>query len=114
MDLEVEEEVAGFLGVHIERNPVDNTINLTQKGLIKRIVEALGVSNLPIKLTPAAAEPLIKDTHGELPEGTFSYSSVVGMLQYLQNHSRPDITFAVSQCARFVHSPRRSHEKALI
>ena len=35
------------------------------------------------------------------------------MLQYLQGHSRPDITYAVSQCARFVHSPRRSHEIAL-
>jgi hypothetical protein len=35
------------------------------------------------------------------------------MLQYLQAHSRPDITFAVSQCARFVHGARRSHEVAL-
>jgi len=35
------------------------------------------------------------------------------MLQYLQAHSRPDITYAVSQCARFVHQPRRSHEIAL-
>jgi hypothetical protein len=35
------------------------------------------------------------------------------MLQYLQNHSLPDITFAVSQCARFVHNPRRCHERAL-
>jgi hypothetical protein len=35
------------------------------------------------------------------------------MLQYLQGHSRPDITYAVSQCACFSHSPRRSHEIAL-
>jgi hypothetical protein len=26
------------------------------------------------------------------------YSSAIGMLQYLQGHSRPDITFVVSQC----------------
>jgi hypothetical protein len=32
----------------------------------------------------------------------------------LQANSRPDITFAVSQCARFASSPRRSHELALI
>ena len=31
----------------------------------------------------------------------------------LQGHSRPDITYAVSSCSRFVHSPRRSHEIAL-
>jgi Reverse transcriptase (RNA-dependent DNA polymerase) len=38
MDLEVEEEVAGFLGVHFKRNVVDNSITLTQSGLIKRII----------------------------------------------------------------------------
>jgi hypothetical protein len=37
---------------------------------------------------------------------TFNYSSVVGMQQYLENHTRPDITFAVSQLARFVHFPK--------
>jgi hypothetical protein len=35
------------------------------------------------------------------------------MMGYLQSNSRPDITFAVSQCARFTSSPRRSHEQAL-
>jgi hypothetical protein len=35
-------------------------------------------------------------------------------LNYLQGHSRPDITLATSQVARFVHSPKRSHELALI
>jgi Reverse transcriptase (RNA-dependent DNA polymerase) len=43
MDLEVEGEVSGFLGVHIERNVVNGTISLNQKGLIKRIMEALKV-----------------------------------------------------------------------
>jgi hypothetical protein len=36
------------------------------------------------------------------------------MMGYLQANSRPDITFSVSQCARFASSPRRSHEIALI
>ena len=35
------------------------------------------------------------------------------MLLYLSGHSRPDIHFAVSQCARWSHDPKRSHEKAL-
>lgn len=64
-------------------------------------------------MTPAASEPLVKDNDGEPPNGPFNYASVVGMLQYLQGHSRPDISYAVSQCARFVHSPKRSHEVAL-
>ena len=114
-DLELEEEdsVAGFLGVHIERNDCDGTITLTQTGLIKRIIDALNISHLPKKETPALADPLVKDDGGEPPNGTYSYPSVVGMLQYLHGHSRPDITFAVSQVARFTHSPKRSHEIAL-
>jgi hypothetical protein len=92
MDLEEEEDVAGFLGVHIERNDSDGTIKLTQSGLIKRIIEALNLHSQPRKLTPAAAEPLVMDADGDPPD---------------------DITFAVSQCARYVHRTRRSHEIAI-
>jgi Reverse transcriptase (RNA-dependent DNA polymerase) len=86
MDLEVKGEVAGFLGVHIERNVTENTIKLTQSGLIKRIIEALEINDLPIKGTPLTAKPLTKDELEPASE-MFSYGSVVGMLQYLQNHS---------------------------
>jgi hypothetical protein len=72
MDLEVEGEVSGFLGVHIERNIVDGTISLTQLGQTKRIIEALEVGGLPIRQTPAAAEPLVKDEDGEEPDGSFN------------------------------------------
>ena len=34
------------------------------------------------------------------------------MLTYLAGHSRPDIAFAVHQCARFTFNPRQSHEEA--
>ena len=113
LELEVEDDVAGFLGVHMARDPKNQTIKLTQTGLIKRIVTALNVGNLPAVKTPASGPPLTKDLDGDPPNGIINYASVVGMLQYLQAHSRPDITYAVSQCARFVHSPRRSHEKGL-
>ncbi len=35
------------------------------------------------------------------------------MLLYLSSNSRPDIQFAVHQCARFTHSPRASHAQAI-
>jgi hypothetical protein len=114
MDLEEEDDVAGFLGVDVHRNDKNDTIVMTQKGLIERIVNALGCENLPIKKTPAEHEPLGSDKDGEGPQEAFNYASVVGMLQYLQGHTRPDITFAVSQCARYIHNTRRSHETALL
>ena len=39
-----------------------------------------------------------------------SYASVIGMMLYLTSNTRPDITFAVHQCARFTHKTKASHE----
>ena len=111
MELESEDSVAGFLGVHIERDEVNQTMKLAQKGLTKRIIDALGVTRA--KPTPAKLEPLPIDAEGDPPDGMYNYASVVGMLLYLSGHSRPDICFAVSQVARFVHGHKRSHEIAL-
>ena len=36
------------------------------------------------------------------------------MLSYLQGHSRPDISMAVHQNARFCNEPMLSHEKAVL
>ena len=41
MALEVEDSVAGFLGVHIHHDKEKGLIELTQRGLITRIIEAL-------------------------------------------------------------------------
>jgi hypothetical protein len=112
MTLEVEDDAAGFLGVHIKKHP-DGIIELTQIGLIDRIIEALGVEDMAPVATPAT-ECIGKDVDGDPAEGSFSMSSVVGMLQYLYRQSRPDIGFALSQCARFVWCAKRSHELALI
>ena len=35
------------------------------------------------------------------------------MLTYLSSNSRPDIAFAVHQCARFTHAPQQLHAKVI-
>jgi hypothetical protein len=108
----------GFLGVAVERTKQNGKaqIKLTQTGLTKRIVEALGLcTQYSTKIsTPAEASPLPKDVDGAPPSGQFNYATVVGMLLYLCGHSRPDIAFAVHQCARYTFNPTRRHELALI
>ena len=113
LSVEVEDDVAGFLGVQIKRDDQEGTVTLTQTGLIDRIIEALEIEGLPPKDTPAE-EVLTSDKLGDPPNGTFNYASVIGMMWYLYGHSRPDLGFALSQAARFSHSPKRSHELALI
>ena len=98
---------------HDQCNAQDNSIKLTQTGLTKRIIDALKIQHLPKKDTPALSTPLTKNEQGESPNGTYNYASVIGMMWYLQGHSRPELSFPVSQCARFSHSPRCSQEEAL-
>ena len=112
--LEQEGDAAGFLGVQMTKTE-NGLLEMKQTGLIDRILEALGLDTKHVtpKMTPAESKPLVRDEFGELPQGSFSYSSVVGMMLYLAGHSRPDIAYAVNCCARYMFNPRLSHEKAL-
>ena len=115
VDLEQEDDAAGFLGVRLERNEDTGKLEMKQSGLIDRVLEALGldVGTVHGKATPAEKAPLVKDLEGPAALGNFSYSSVVGMLLYLAGHSRPDIAYAVNCTARYMFCPRKRHEDAL-
>jgi hypothetical protein len=43
----------------------------------------------------------------------FHYRSVIGKLNHLERGSRPDIAYAVHQCARFAVNPRKEHGEAV-
>ena len=110
--LNIESDVAGFLGILMKKHE-DGSIELLQEGLIKRILKVTGLEDSTGKTTPAEAKPLMKDKNGQPCAETWSYPSVIGMLMYLATNSRPDIAFAVNQCARFTHNPKRTHETAI-
>eukprot|EP00957_Ditylum_brightwellii_P181632 13836118-Ditylum_brightwellii.AAC.1 len=95
MVFNVKNNTAGFLGVEMKRNVDDNTVTLTQTGLIDCIVTALGLDdNSNYCQSPAEVSPLGKDKDGKLGNKAFNYLSVIGMILYLSSHSRPDIQFA--------------------
>jgi hypothetical protein len=66
------------------------------------------------KATPCNKVPLGTDPNGLPTTKKFEYASAVGMLLYLSSNSRPDIQYAVHQCARFTHFPKKSHEDAIV
>ncbi len=88
---------------------------MTQEGLIKRIIEALGLDmdQTNAKGTPDERKPLVKDENGKPQQDTFNYASVVGILLYLLGHTRPDLAYSVSQVARFMFNPKHSHKIAI-
>ena len=101
VELEEEGDAAGFLGVQLHCSKTTGYIHMAQEGLIKHVIETLGldVDQTNAKGILAEHKPLVKDENGEPHQDTFNYASVVGMLLYLLGHARPDIAFSVSQVA---------------
>lgn len=112
-ELDKEGSFEQFLGIKFERNHRDGTIELTQKGLISKIISVTGLESCKPNLTPASQLALGRDEDGEPMDETWGYSSVIGMLLYLSTNTRPDISFAVSQAARFSANPKKSHATAI-
>jgi len=106
------EDAYAFLGVDVK--PRENGgYTMTQEGLIKKVLKATGMEDCNRKATPAASVPLGSDENGKPYHEEWNYASIVGMLLYLSSNSRPDIQFAVHQCARFTHAPKQSHADAI-
>jgi hypothetical protein len=115
LDLTVEGNISDFLGVNITYK-ADGTILLTQPQLIDSILKELGLDGPKVKtktIPAAASKILTKHKDSEPFDGSFHYRRVIGKLNYLEKCSRPDISCAVHQCARFSSDPKMEHGKAV-
>jgi len=104
-----------YLGVDINKK-IDGSIELSQPYLIERTLRVLGIegdSKTNSKLTPASKPLLHKDLEGLPRNNSWNYRQAIGMLTYLQGSTRPDISMAVHQAARFCIDPKLSHERAV-
>ena len=66
--------------------------------------------------TPTKVEaPLLTDVNSSEAKRDWpnSYASVIGMMLYLASNTRPYISFAIHQCARFTHDTKVSHKTAV-
>ena len=96
MLFEEEPNVAGYLDVLIDRDADNDTITLRQSGLAQRHVEALHFDEGTSSVETPADSYLPLDKDGDPPQEQYNYACVVGILGYLQCHSRADIIFAIS------------------
>ena len=114
LNLTIEGDLADFLGIQMDRR--DNTIHMSQPHLIKQIMHDLrfNESNVKGKPTPMVTTPILhRNTESTPHDDSFHYRSLVGKLNYLEKGSRPDIAYAVHQCARFSSAPKHEHAQAL-
>jgi hypothetical protein len=104
--------VGAYLGIDIKRT-ADGFLELTQTGLIQKIISACGLQDQSAEHNTPATIILTSDLHGPAWEHSWIYHSLIGMLNFLASSTHPDIAFAVHQCARFTTAPRRIHELAI-
>ncbi len=108
--LEDEGDINAYLGINVTR-PTKDTIKLNQPALTKRIVDSLQLTDQRQHQTPAD-RILTADKKGPPRKSTFHYRSLIGQLNYLTASTRPDVLYAVHQCARFCNEPRHAHDVA--
>lgn len=118
-DVELEDDLKGgdvsrYLGMEIQRN-TDKSFEIKQPFLIDRILSLLEIDDkVNPKNTPVSKPLLHKDKEAAPRARSWNYRAVIGMLNYLQASTRPDIAMAVHQCARFSIDPRITHERAVM
>lgn len=105
------DEYLGVKVTHLE----DNRISLTQPHLIDSIIEDLGFrENTKGKSIPALSSSILhRDLDGEPHDENWDFRSVIGKLNFLEKSTRPDIAYAVHQCARFASNPKATHSAAV-
>ena len=110
-----EGNIEDFLGVNIDKKE-NGEIHLTQPHLIDQVIKDLRLEDEKVKIkeTPAASSKILsEDPMSEPFDDSFHYRSVIGKLNYLEKSTRPDISYAAHQCARFTETPRKSHGQAV-
>jgi len=103
--------VQDFLGIRITKE-ADGSINMAQTGLISSILNDVGITDCKTSHTPSD-QVLHPDTNGPPRREKWNYRSVIGKLNFLASNTRPDISMAVHNCARFCCNPTQLHEMAI-
>lgn len=111
MTVEDDDSMFTFPGINIKRK--DGTVELTQTGLIKKVLECTRLMDSKTKETPVRNDPLGSDKEGVECDEDWNFAAAVGMLLHLSSDTHPDIEFAVHQCTHFTHSPKHCHAQAL-
>ena len=85
-----------------------------QPGLIRKLITECGLETESKQHNMlAVAKILHKDEEGPPREAEWKYRTIIGMLMYLRMSSRPNIAFAVHQCACYSSCPRKIHDVAV-
>ena len=110
--LKEELEFKWFLGLRIIRDRTKRLIWLCQDDYIDKIVTKFGLENRESAPTPLPEHvELISNDKQGTPQEIFAYQQKIGSIIYPYITTRPDIAYAASILAAFMHNPSPQHVK---
>ena len=101
-----------FLGIHVRQTP--GRLWIGQSLYIRQILSKFGMTDSKPVSTPAdSSSKLTKRQENEESADQLLYQAAVGCLLYLSTKTRPDISFAVGNVARYCSDPGTTHWTAV-
>ncbi|KAM2091058.1 hypothetical protein ACFX1T_029593 [Malus domestica] len=95
-----------FLGMGVLQT--ENNIFIHQKKYAQKLIEKFGLKECKSVATPLATNERLSKVDGSEPADEGEYRQLIGSLLYL-TATRPDVMFAASILARFMHNPTKKH-----
>ena len=106
-------QIHHFLGVLVNYDRSEGILTLSQAHYARKLIEKFGMSDCNSSQTPMETSQRLLPSSDYVNEDLRSrYRQLVGGLVYLMIATRPDISFAVSECSRFLHNPHLDHWNA--
>jgi len=113
-------EVKTMLGLQINFNREAKLLVISQEKYINDLLKQYSLNSLEPRSIPMNSDTLLSlqscpiiDSQAHREMKRIPYREVVGALMYLACATRPDISFAVGDCARFVSNPGLDHWNAV-
>ena len=106
-------ELKSYVSIDIMRDRDKCHMILSQVHAVKEMVKEFGLQHVKNRAVPVIPGFAIE---GESDEEVTNmpYRSIVGGINFVNNFSRPDLSFAVSTLSRYNNEPRESQVKALV
>lgn len=92
------------LGLEITRNREQNSLKISQKSYLQKVLCRFGMDEAKSVCTPMQSQiedSALKDVEAD----SNLYSQAIGSLMYLMVCTRPDIAFAVGRLSQYMNSP---------
>ena len=112
-----EGDLLSYLGLKIEHNIEQNTMDVNQpvfaRKLVKEFLTSEMMSSKRVFRTPMSAVEKSRPDD-DVPTDRLEYMRMVGGLNYLSQYTRPDMLYVVSRCAQACSRPTRKDVRRMI